>query len=148
MAAGSLLIKLRNAIVFIACGLVFISVLLYLGYGINLPMRTYRSWFGLGANSTVAEYRGASETARAYWLDKICNDGRCLDTIDWLCGFALIDRTSDDPDAATDAYVTKVTSCFKSLIAISPLRGRISRLRLICGRRYMSFVGNQYSTPK
>jgi hypothetical protein len=129
-------------------GFIGLSAYMYLNAGLNLPLDIYRRWFGLYPTSTVGDYRAASEGAKAHWLDHMCNNGSCLHHVDWQCGFSIAPAHPVEHDPDVEEFTVNVRRCFTELVAKAPLAESIGKLRLICGRRYMAFAGETYSTPK
>jgi hypothetical protein len=99
--------------VFAIAGFLLLSGYDYLQTGHNLPLETYRDWFGLKESSTVFEFRASSEGAKSYWLEKMCNNGRCLHTVDWTCGFSIGRmHPNEDGDPEVDEFDANVRRCF------------------------------------
>jgi hypothetical protein len=118
---------------------IMLTIIVLYGFtqGVNVPLALYRSWFGLTGNGTVADFRSASIGDRVYWLEHMCNSGVCLHLIDWRCGFAPKYPEFND----------RVNACFTSLASRAPLSDTLDKLRLVCGRKYMVFVDQEFSTP-
>jgi len=135
--------------IFTIAGFILFSGYVYLQTGQNLLLKTYRDWFGLKGSSTVSEFRASSEGAKSYWLQKMCNNGRCLHTVDWMCGFSLSRmHPIEDHDPDVDEFDANVRRCFMSLAGKAPLTDTLDKLRLICGRHHMIFAGELYHTPQ
>jgi hypothetical protein len=59
MTATSIPSKIRNAVMAIIVIFLLLSASTYLKTWFNFPLEMYRTWFGLKADSTVADYRAA-----------------------------------------------------------------------------------------
>jgi hypothetical protein len=97
----------------------------------NQYVELYYDRFGLDSKSTISDYRLGSWSARLHWLNRMCNNGVCLDPIDWKCGFSF------DEGGILDG----VNSCFIANVMNAPLADTLGKLRLLCGRKYMVFTG-------
>jgi hypothetical protein len=148
MMASTLTASVRRIAVWSVAGFIAISASMYLSSGFNLPLDLYRQWFGLSPTSTVADYRAASEGAKSYWLDRMCNNGVCLHRVDWECGFSMAPAHPVEFDPDVEVFNANVRKCFTGLVAKAPLADNLGKLRLICGRRHMVFAGETYSDPK
>jgi hypothetical protein len=148
MTATSIPSKIRNAVMAIIVIFLLLSASMYLKTWFNFPLEMYRTWFGLKADSTVADYRAASDWAKVYWLDKMCDNGVCLHQIDWRCGFSISTEHPVEHDLDVENFDAGVRLCFTSIVTKAPLAEALGKLRLICGRRYMVFAGELYSTPR
>ena len=136
--------------------IVSIAVVL-MAIGGFLATRGYENGVGVHAQltstSTVQDFRVASKKARALWLENMCRDGACLDAIDWKCGFSF---TSADPrDFKTEAGreifvrdIRKKRECFEKLAMTAPMTDTLDKLRILCGRRLMVFIGDRDYKPE
>src|SRR5688572_22580748 len=80
-------------------GIVLIAIVL-IAIGGFLVVRTYDSDVGVQApltpTNTVHDFHVASKSARSRWLEEMCDDGVCLDPIDWKCGFSFTSTEASD----------------------------------------------------
>ena len=115
----TILRKTLVAGVFLAAFVALVS----LQAGVNLFAEFYYDHFGLNGKSTVADFRAASATTQAHFLKSLCNDGVCLHSIDWKCGFS----TSADPynefDTGWMDFNEGTRECFISLVRKAPPNG-------------------------
>ena len=71
-----------------------------IAFGVFRALRAYDSDMGvqteLTPTNTAHDFRVASKSARSRWLEKMCDDGVCLDPIDWKCGFSFTSVEASD----------------------------------------------------
>lgn len=114
----------------------------------NLFKELYYDAFGLGPKDTVADFRKASPSFQERWLEKMCNGGDCLHSVDWACGFSTSKTLHSEIDTGWESFDHNVKVCFRSLVRQAPLSDSLGKLRLICGRRYMVFAGDVDASPE
>ena len=55
---------------------------------------TFLNMFGLSHNDTVYDFFQASQKEQTYFLKNSCNDGKCLSSSHWYCGYNIDDNMS------------------------------------------------------
>lgn len=95
--------------------------------------------FRLTGESTAYEFNKASIKDAVDWLERQCNDGVCLDSVDWKCGFEIdwYDTTDGDFNKCVIDVALRVKP-WTSLNTISKY----------CGKKNAVFVGASAANPE
>ena len=106
----------------------------------------------LTPTSTVEEFRGSSSLAQASWLEKMCDDGACLAPADWRCGFSFTSARPEElttPEGRETQHhdIRRRRDCFVDLASKAPREDTLDKLRILCGRRHMVFIGDRDYKP-
>jgi hypothetical protein len=136
--------RLRTFLLVVGGFLLFDATVAFHSYyyaGYNTYKERYLYWFGLSETSTVHDFRKASEMFQSHWMKRMCYNGVCLHSQDWECGFSLYRLGEHDYESQNK----KIDDCFLSLVDTAPLSDKLGKLRLLCGRRHMVFVGAESS---
>jgi hypothetical protein len=97
-----------------------------------VALKYYNSFldlFRMNGQTTVTEYLESDADARVDWILRMCNDGECLDEIDWDCGLYL-----ELPE--TQKCVTDI------LLQVKPYI-HLDTLRKYCGKKHSTRVNLQ-----
>jgi hypothetical protein len=108
--------------------------------GGHLMFEAYWKVFGLSENSTAYDYNSAPTWKARTFEERMCNDGVCLTKQDWACGFSV--ELSDD-ESSEDGHLygdwnEAVVDCFWKVARNVEVWTRLDKIRMICGRRFMS----------
>jgi hypothetical protein len=109
----------------IAAALVVIAVI---GWHLVRDTDFYLQFFGLDGKNTVYDYHTARIPVSVYWDMHMCNNGRCLTSRDWACGYENGDQLAVD-------------QCFQHRAEQVPVWWRLDRLRKECGHSLMVYTG-------
>jgi hypothetical protein len=102
----------------------------------------------LTPTSTARDYRAAAKSIRSQWMHDMCANGACLDPVDWKCGYSF---TKTDPEefkteqgrASFYHDIARRDGCFMWLAERAPETDTLDKLRVLCGRREMFFIGER-----
>ena len=102
--------------------------------------------------STAEEFRAASGRAQDRWLEQMCDDGACLAPADWRCGFSSTTARPEKfntPEERDTLYrdFRRRRDCFVGLSGKAPREDTLDKLRILCGRRHMVFIGDRDYKP-
>lgn len=78
----------------------------------------------------------------------MCNNGECLDELDWKCGFEidLFDVQFPDNQIKIDRGSTdQLHDCFNDVADIAKPWVKLDKIRKFCGKKFARFTGNNYS---
>ena len=129
-----------------------IALTFAIGFGIDFfSGSTIYNWllwqgFGLSGNSSAYDYLTSSIAKRVKFSQLMCDDGVCLDPIDWKCGF-----TVNSPKFQSEQFLDwdeAVNQCFDKMVRVVPVYTELDKVRKICGRRYMQFDPDMSSVSK
>lgn len=133
--------KLAKALQSLSCkvrGFFFILIVTVSIVHAGLTQAGIREYlFGLNGDNTVYDFMAASSDARIDWMLNMCNDGECLNKIDWRCGFDNHDN-----------YDEVVSDCFYKLAPKLEPWVKIDLLRKYCGVGYAKFTGTTGSPER
>jgi hypothetical protein len=103
----------------------------------SLSSDVYWSVMGLDGRSTAYDYMSSTTETRLRFTNNLCDNGVCLDEVDWRCGFTIdsLEFESENHNDWNDA----VESCFTQLARVAPVYTKLDKIRKICGRHYMQF---------
>jgi len=81
----------------------------------------------------------------------MCDD--VLDPIDWKCGFSFTSIEAGDLKTETGQEklfrdIRRTRICFELLATTAPTTDTLGRLRLLCGRHHMVFIGDRDYKPE
>jgi len=94
--------------------------------------------FRLTGNNTVYDFQKASVETAVDWLTRQCNNGKCLDPIDWTCGFEFGDYSDAD---------NSFQNCFDYAVLNAKPWTTLDTVRKYCGKRSAKFVGSSTGNP-
>ena len=82
--------------------------------------------FRLSGSDTVYDFHNSSIDDSVAWLTRMCRDGKCLDHIDWRCGFDLGDES-------------EMSQCFIDQAHLAKSWVKLDSIRKYCGKKYAIF---------
>ncbi len=96
----------------------------------------------LNGDNTVHDYMTAPTEKAVRWFSQMCDGGQCLHPTDWSCGFSIPNATDEQARQYDDA----VKNCFSNALKRAKSWDKLDKLRQICGRQWIVFVGEPHGS--
>lgn len=98
-------------------------------------MDPFLDHFRLSGEDTILDYQNSSIKDSVKWISQMCDDGKCLDHRDWMCGFEI-----EEWDAVTVCVIETAEQIEEST--------SLDALRKYCGKKHSVFSGRFGSTER
>lgn len=105
--------------------------------GWKISSDVYWRLFGLTGASTAYDYLSAPGGTKFHFYQHLCDDGVCLDRVDWECGFTIASPKFEHPKFLNTREA--IQSCFSDVVTKVPVYIWLDEIRKMCGRAYMVF---------